>query len=202
MEFAEVVRRRRMVRAYTAEPVDPQALDRILDTGRHAPSAGFAQAQSFVVVSEARTRDDISRLCGEQEAVARGLPRWLSTAPVHVIPCVRPADYVERYAEADKSGSRPPADWDVPWWWVDAGQALLLLLLAAVDEGLAAGLLDVTRPEELRALLRIPPDVTPLGVVTIGHGAPDRRSSSLARGRRPRSDTVHLGLWGQPPAGR
>jgi len=202
MDFAEVVRRRRMVRAYSAEPVAAQALDRILEATRHAPSAGFAQAQSFVVVSDAATRDDIARLCGEETAVGRGLPRWLSTAPVHVIPCVRPAAYTERYAEADKSGARGPAGWDVPWWWVDAGQALMLLLLAVVDEGLAAGLLDVARPGELRELLRIPSDVTPLGVVTIGHGAPDRRSSSATRGRKPRSETIHLGLWGDPPSGR
>lgn len=202
MEFSRVVRRSRMVRAYTAESVAPDALDRILDLASQAPSAGFAQAQSFVVVTETATRDDIARLCGEEAALARGLPRWLSTAPVHVIPCVRPADYVERYAEPDKSGSRQPADWDVPWWWVDAGQALMLLLLATVDEGLAAGLLDVARPDELRRLLGIPAEVIPVGVVTIGHAAPDRRSSSAARGRRPRSQIVHPGHWGNPPVRR
>jgi hypothetical protein len=78
----------------------------------------------------------------------------------------------------------------VPWPWVDAGQSLVLLLCAAVDEDLAAGLLDVADRAALRAELAIPRDVVPLGVVTIGHPAPDRRSSSLRRPRRPRTEVV------------
>jgi len=195
MEFSDVVRRRRMVRAYTSDPVDPAALARVLEAARRAPSAGFSQGQSFVVVTAAERRATVAAVCGEEAAVARGLPRWISTAPVLVVPCVRPADYHERYSAPDKAASRPPAERDVPWWWVDAGQALLLLLLAAVDEGLAAGLLDVEDRAGLRTLLGIPADVEPLGVVTIGHPAPDRRSGSVIRGRRPLPEVVHHDHW-------
>ncbi len=41
----------------------------------------------------------------------------------------------------------------------------------------------------------IPPDVDPIGIVTIGHPAPDRRSGSLDRGRKPISDVVQHGRW-------
>jgi nitroreductase len=71
----------------------------------------------------------------------------------------------------------------------------MLLLLGAVDEGLAAGFLAVPA-DPLRALLGIPEDVDPVGLVTIGHPAPDRRSGSLARGRRPSDEVVHRGRWG------
>jgi nitroreductase len=70
---------------------------------------------------------------------------------------------------------------------------MMLLLLAAVDEGLAAGFLGAHSVEDLSTLLGIPDHVAPIGVVTIGHPAPDRRSGSLARGRR--SDTVHRERW-------
>ena len=43
MDFQDVVRRRRMVRSYTTEPVDPAVLDRILTNATRAPSAGFSQ---------------------------------------------------------------------------------------------------------------------------------------------------------------
>lgn len=195
MEFREVVARRRMVRAYTDELVEADALDRVLDAARRAPSAGFTQAQSFVVVTDPGQRVAVAAVCGEAEAVARGLPRWVSTAPVLVVPCVRPADYDARYGEPDKARSRPPADRDVPWAWVDTGQALMLLLLAAVDEGLGAGLLDVADREGLRRVLGVPPDVVPIGVVTVGHPAPDRTSRSLLRGRRPVTEVVHRDRW-------
>lgn len=197
MELAQVVARRRMVRAYTDRSVDPQVLDRILDTARRAPSAGFTQAQSFVVVTDPQEVLAIARIADEEAAVARGLRRWVSGAAVLIVPCVRPADYDERYAEADKAGSRPPAQWDVPWAWVDAGQALMLLLLAAVDEGLAAGLLDVDDHDGLRAVLGIPPEVAPLGVVTVGHPNPAEHAvgSAVRRPRRPLSEVVHHGRW-------
>lgn len=193
MEFAEVVRRRRMVRAYDGRPVEAAALSRILDSAGRAPSAGNSQAVSFVVVRDRADRAAVADACGEAAALARGLPRWISSAPVLVVPCLRVAAYHERYAEPDKGAARSPAEWEVPWWWVDAGQSLMLLLCAAVDEDLAAGLLDVADRRALHTLLAIPADVTPVGVVTLGHPAPDRRSTSS---HRPRKPVVHDGRWG------
>ena len=78
---------------------------------------------------------------------------------------------------------------------------MMLLLLAAVDEGLAAGFLDFHSIPGLRELLDIPADVTPIGVVTVGHPAPDRKSGSLQRGWKDRSKVVHLERWtGDPPS--
>lgn len=196
--FLEVVRARRMVRAYRGEPVDPEVVDRILDIARRGPSAGWTQAVSFVVVTDAGQRWRVAEACGEPRYVDRGFDPWVSRAPVLVVPCVRKAAYEERYAEPDKAVSCPPDQWPVPFWWVDAGAALMLLLLAVVDEGLAAGFLGA-HAGRLRRVLGIPADVAPLGVVTIGHPAPDRRSGSLARGRRPLSEIVHHDCWRQTP---
>lgn len=194
MELSKVVRTRRMVRRYADRPVDPEALNRILDTARRGPSAGFSQGQSFVVVTGEADRRRIADLCGEPAYLAQGFDSWISQAPVHVVVCVSRRAYVDRYAEPDKVDSAPAEDWDVPFWWVDGGAALMLLLLATVDEGLAAGFLAVDA-SPLRTLLGIPAEVEPIGLVTIGHGAPDRRSGSLARGRRPIDEVVHRERW-------
>jgi nitroreductase len=195
VEFAEVVRRRRMVRAYRPDPVDPAAVDRIVDLARRAPSAGFSQGQSFVVVTDPDQRRRVAESCREPSFVARGFTPWVSSAPLLVVPCVRPGAYGERYAEPDKDAAGRPGQWRVPYWWVDGGAALMLLLLAAVDEGLAAGFLDVADAGALRAVLGIPDDVEPLGVATIGYPARDRPSSSLRRGRRAREEVVHHDRW-------
>jgi nitroreductase len=71
---------------------------------------------------------------------------------------------------------------------------MMAILLAAVDEGLGAGFLGVQSFEGLAEHLGIPAHVAPIGVITIGHPAPDRRSSSLDRGRRP--GVVHREQWG------
>ncbi len=196
MEFREVIRRRRMVRNYTDEPVDEATLLRIVEAGRRAPSAGFTQGQSFVLVTDAELRTSIAGLAGEDEYAARGYDRWVSRAPAHVVVCVSEAAYHARYREADKldpDGSE--IEWPVPFWWVDAGASMMAILLAAVDEGLAAGFLGVHSIEGLKSLLRIPDEVSPIGIVTIGHPAPDRRSASLARGWKPDQDVVHFERW-------
>lgn len=197
MEFAEAVRRRRMVRNYTDEPVAPDALERVIAAAQRAPSAGHSQGQSLIVVTDEGTRAALARLAHENEYVAAGFDPWVSRAPVHIVVCTSAAVYVARYSESDKGGPEGPLadaeNWPVPYWWVDAGATLMLLLLAAVDEGLAAGFLGSHAMGEIEELLGIPDDVTPIGLVTIGHAAPDRRSGSLDRGRRP--GTVHRERW-------
>jgi nitroreductase len=201
MEFGEVVRRRRMVRNYTDDPVDGDVLDRVLDRAQRAPSAGFSQGVSFVVVTGEDRRREIARLAHEDEYVADGFDPWISRAPVHVVVCVSKDVYLKRYGEPDKGGPDGAAGseegWPVPYWWVDAGASMMLLLLAVVDEGLAAGFLGSHNLGDLSTLLDIPDDVAPIGIVTIGHPASDRRSGSLARGRR--TDAIHRERW-DPPA--
>lgn len=194
MEFSDVIRRRRMVRNYLPDPVDPDAVERIVEAGIRAPSAGFTQGQSFVVVTDSERRQRIAELAGESEYVSKGFDPWVSRAPVHVIVCVSEAAYHERYQEPDKTADDgSEIDWPVPYWWVDAGASMMAILLATVDEGLAAGFLGAQSFEGLAEFLELPDTVTPIGVVTIGHPAPDRRSSSLDRGRR--SGVVHYERW-------
>ncbi|MGH8873924.1 MAG: nitroreductase family protein [Acidimicrobiia bacterium] len=200
MEFGEVVRRRRMVRNYWETPVPGEAVERIVGAARRAPSAGFSQGQSLVVVTDPDTRSAIARLAGEDDYRAIGFDPWISRAPIHIVVCVSEADYHRRYRAPDKvQPDGTEMEWPVPYWWVDAGATMMLVLLAAVDEGLAAGFLGVHSLPGLRELLGMPEEVTPIGVVTVGHPAPDRRSGSLDRGWRHRPEFVHWGRWDGTP---
>jgi nitroreductase len=186
-----------MVRNYRADPVPADAIERIVQAAQRAPSAGFSQGQSLVVVTDEATRAEIAKLADEESYVGSGFDPWISRAPVHVVVCVSEAIYHDRYREPDKvTEDGEEIDWPIPYWWVDAGATMMLVLLAAVDEGLAAGFLGVHSVPGLRELLEIPPDVTPIGVVTIGYPAPDRRSGSLRRGWRPVGAFAHRGKWG------
>jgi len=65
----------------------------------------------------------------------------------------------------------------------------------AVDEGLAAGFLGTHRTADLQAELGLPTDMHPVGVITVGHPLPDRRSGSLKRGWVPPDVFVHWERW-------
>jgi len=199
MEFSEVVRKRRMVRHFTSEPVAQEVIERILELARHAPSAGFTQGQSFVVVRRPELKQEIAQLCGEEGYVEGGFHPFVSGAPVLVIPCVSEAAYHRRYQEPDKvkeDGSE--IEWPVPFWYIDIGCAVMIVLMAAVNEGLAAGFAGIVSTEnieKLHTLLGIPSEVTPIGVIPIGHRAPDVPSPSLKRGRKLGEEYVHYERW-------
>jgi nitroreductase len=185
VDFDEILRHRKMVRSYTDEPVDRKAVERIVARGRKAPSGGFSQGLRLVVVTEPTMRHRIAELAHEDEYVQDGFEPWISRAPVHVVVGMREESYHERYRKPDKlleDGTE--ISWHVPWWWVDAGKAMMLLLLAAIDEGLGAGLFGLfpaENNERLRELLGMPEDVTVVGVVTIGHAAPETARGSRSK---------------------
>ncbi|MDP8904672.1 MAG: nitroreductase family protein, partial [Chloroflexota bacterium] len=176
MEFRELIRRRRMVRNYDAErPVAREALERIAAAAQRAPSAGFSQGQRLVVVTDAEMRRAVADVCDEPGYVAAGFDPWISRAPALFIPCVSEEVYRARYREPDKRApGEPEMEWPVPYWWVDVGCTTMLILLAAVDEGLAAGFLGPGKIADVQDVLGIPSHFVPAGVITVGHPLPDR----------------------------
>ncbi|HKG50136.1 MAG TPA: nitroreductase family protein [Actinomycetales bacterium] len=202
MQLREVIRRRRMVRAYQADrPVPTDVVTRLLEHAVHAPSAGFSQGWDFVVLREAADRVLFWAVTSEDDEEPDAWLRGLQTAPLLVL-CLSDKDaYLDRYAAPDKGWSdRDEARWPVPYWDVDTGMAALLMLLTAVDEGLGACFFGVPPHlhDAVRAAFAVPNGRRPVGVVSVGYPAPDRRSPSLRRGRRSVAQVAHDGRFGVP----
>jgi FMN reductase [NAD(P)H] len=198
VEFKEILSRRRMVRAYEHRPISREALERIAGTIRRAPSAGFSQGQRLLVITESGQRAAVAEAAGEQFYVEQGFAPWISTAAALVVVCTREQDYHERYQQPDKTVEGAEIQWPVPYWHADAGAAAMLVLLAAVDEGLAAGVLGIPadRMARVRELLALPDDVAIVEVITLGHPAEDSASDRLSsRGTRPRKPIGELVRW-------
>jgi nitroreductase len=198
MEFDRVVRRRRMVRNYDeSRPVPAEVVDRLLGYAVRAPSAGFSQGWGFLVLTEAADRELFWTASSPE--VTTPWRDGMRRAPLIIVPHSNRSTYLDRYAEADKGWTdRDAARWPVPYWDIDAGFASLLMLLGAVDAGLGACFFGI--PPERFAAYRdafgVPPEFVPIGAITVGYPAPDRRSPSLARGRRPVAEVAHRGRWG------
>jgi nitroreductase len=102
VEFADILRRRKMVRNYTDQPVPREVVKRIVERGRKAPRGGFSQGVRMVVVTDGETRGRIAVVAQEPKYVAMGLEPWISRAPVHVVVATREDDYHDRYRQPDK----------------------------------------------------------------------------------------------------
>jgi len=164
--------RRRMVRSFTAEPVDDATVRRLIDTATRAPSAGHRQPWAFVVVRDAGKRTALARAALGQMFVAE--------APVVIVPCADPARARERYGERAERYAT-----------IDTSFASLLLLLAVVEEGLGACFVGAFDDAEVKRLLALPENVRPLAVVPVGHPAEEPKTLR----RRPTADVTHAERW-------
>lgn len=198
VDFKDVLRKRRMVRAYEPRPIPRATLERIAATIGRAPSAGFSQGQRLIVVTEPERLRALAEAVGEEFYVQQGFAPWISGAAAHVVVCTREDDYHDRYTQLDKLDDGNEIEWPVPYWYADAGAAAMLVLLAAVDEGLAAGVFGIPaeRMDAVRGLLAVPDDVAIVEVITLGYPAEDTASDRLSsRGTRPRRPLGELVRW-------
>jgi nitroreductase len=200
VELSEVIRRRRMVRNYDPDrPVPAEAVERLLEYATHAPSAGFSQGWEFLLLD---TRADVERFwtaTTPEDGMTTGWMEGMTKAPVIVVPLSHRDAYLDRYAQPDKGWTdRDEARWPVPYWHIDTGMASLLVLLGAVDEGLASCFFGITpdRIPQFRAEFGVPEAYTPIGAMTLGYRAEDKKSPSLKRGRRESPSVTHRGNWG------
>ncbi|MEV8504247.1 nitroreductase family protein [Actinoplanes sp. NPDC051475] len=198
MEFDEVLRRRRMVRTYDPErPVPPEIVDKLVKHALRAPSAGFSQGWGFLVLQQPEDRELYWSVTAADGPGDSWLQRMRS-APLIIVALSNKSVYLDRYAQSDKGWTdRDESRWPVPYWDIDTGFAALLMHLTAVNEELGSLFFGVPaeRIGAFREAFGIPDEFTPVGALTVGYPAPDKRSPSLRRGHRPVDEVVHHGRW-------
>ncbi|HJY45510.1 MAG TPA: nitroreductase family protein [Propionibacteriaceae bacterium] len=197
MQFAEVLRRRRMIRSYdAARPVPADALDAILEAARRAPSAGFTQGVSLLVLSTAAEREAFWRITADADS---SWLRGMRLAPVLITVWTSEEAYLDRYAETDKGWTdRDPARWSAPYWFVDAGMATMAALLSAVDHDLGACFFGIPadRIAAVREAFRVPTSQLSVGVISLGYPTPaPAMGSPTRRPRKVPAEVIHRGTW-------
>jgi len=158
MEFDDVVRSRRSVRAFSDADVPDDLVKSLIDCALRAPSSMNGQPWRFIVVRNAGTKRRLAetkdRYCPPEK---REYPAgFLREAPVVVVTCVERANAFDRGLE---SGVLATAH----------------LLLAAANHGLTGVYMSASKPGtpglagEIREILGVPADVDPITMVPIGY---------------------------------
>jgi len=198
--LTQIVRRRRMTRAFRTDPVPDELLDSLVDLASRAPSAGKTQGWHLVVLSGDETARFWDVTLPPDERAEFAFPHLLD-APVLALPLADPQAYLTRYSEPDKAGSglgSSTSSWPAPYWTIDTAMAVMTLLLAAEDAGLGAlffGVFD--REAALRAAVGIPDGFDLLGAVALGYptDGETRAGGSATRRRRRPAEIIHRGGW-------
>jgi nitroreductase len=197
VEFREVMRRRRMHRAFVPDPIPDEQIARIANVIRHSPSGGFSQGGSIVVVTDPEMRLQIARAFLDDHPESD--ESYIAVAPVHLVISANESLYHARYNETDKLAATGGVElsWPVPYWFVDAGALMMAVLMAAIDEGLASAFIGHQDQKQiLDGLLGIPAEVVPIGVALIGKpGETPDIGSRLRSRRRGDAELVHWGGW-------
>ncbi len=182
MDFFEVIQARRSVRKYRPDPVDTKLVDKVLQAGIMAPSAGNRQPWEFIVVErDAALKQAITQTTYRGNSWAGGAHQdWLAQAPVLIVVC----------ADVQRSMSRYGWQHSQKLIVEDIAAAVENMLLAATALGLASCWVGGFDPVALSTALELPELITPLAVLPLGYAA----QPAVAPARRSLDDVVRARL--------
>jgi Nitroreductase family len=173
-----------MTRSFDGTPVDLSWLDQRCADALWAPTAGNAAGVRFRTVDASHVDDYLevaTDLTWRSESRRYG---GLRRAGAVVLVTTRPADYLERYGDADKSSSglAEREAWPIPYWYTDAAMATMALLLLLEESGWQATIWGNFRNDEaVRNWARLA-DEELFASIFVGKGdGNDPPSSSLSR---------------------
>lgn len=198
MQFADVVRSRRMTRSFSSRSVDSHIIDECVNLGARAPSAGKSQGWHLVLLNGSDTSRywDISLPSDKRSTFS--FPGLLK-APHVAIVLADPHAYLSRYSEDDKKSTglgNSLESWVAPYWTIDASFATMTFLLALEDNGLGSLFFAHSHEDEIRDEFSIPSHVVVLGVIAFGYAENDiRKGRSSAREQRTHKSIVHQSNW-------
>jgi len=196
MEFFEIVRGRRSVRAFRPEPLSREQIGQILEAARWAPSPHGRQPWRFVVIETAEAKKRLADAMGAewrrqlaldgQDDATIGLRHRKSQeriigAPCIVVPCLYLED-LDMYPDAERAAA------ETTMAVQSLGCAVQNMLLAAYALGLDGGWMcaPLFCQPTVRAALGLPDALHPHALITLGHAAKD----PVRRERRPLDELV------------
>jgi len=141
MDVIEAIRSRHSVRAYLAKEIPMDKLDRVLEAGRLAPSAGNIQPWHFIVVTDQQKRNMLSK---------GRFAKFLAESPVAIVGC----------------GNRESSP---NWYAVDTAIAMQNMVLTATSEGLGTCWVGSFDENQVKRLLDIPEKYKVVALLALGY---------------------------------
>jgi nitroreductase len=165
----DLIKTRRSIRKFENTPIPETDIQRIIEIGVSAPSAGNCQPWRIVVVTDKSIKERLARGAFDQ--------KFIATAPVILAVCGMPAESAQRYKERGTS----------LYVFQDTAALTENMLLAAHVMGYGACWIGAFDDAEIARVLNVPPDMRPLVMIPIGVPA---RPIPEKRQRRPLAEVV------------
>lgn len=177
MDFRELAEKRQSDRSYLPKELEQEKLDRILECGRLAPSACNAQPWKFVVVTDAKLKDEVG-----EAARGLGMNKFAVQAPVIIVVVEERPNFSSMAGGLAKNKHFP---------LIDIGIATEHICLAAADEGLGSCILGWFDEKRIKKVLNIPRNKRVLLLITLGYTEGKLRNKM----RKDTSDTISYNTY-------
>jgi len=174
LKVSEAILKRRSVRKFKADPVPAELLEKILEAGRWAPSAGNLQPWIFVAVVNRKSLSLLRRFS----------PGYLGESPAAIVIC-------SNRKLARERGGKLAEEYLVV---ADCAMAAENMMLMAVELGLASCIIKSFAPEPVKKLLKLPEGVEPELILALGYPA----ESPQPPPKRELSEIAFLEAYGRP----
>ena len=145
MSLVEPILKRRSIRRYKPDPIQEETLNNILEAGRLAPTAGNRQPWHFIVVSDQKLKEELSK------------GKWNTFIKDSAFTIVGCAYVGSEFAQR--------------WSTVDVSIALENMVLTAAAQGVGSCWVGDFREEEVKRLFGIPEDYKVVCLVAFGYPA-------------------------------
>lgn len=150
MEFSELIKKRRSIRAFKKREITEEIIINILEMVLTAPSAGNLQSYKMIIVKDEKTKELLAEAAWDQN--------FIMEAPINIIFC---ADVSRAQLRYGKRGAEL-------YCIQDATIATTYLLLAACEKGLATVWVGAFDEEKAREILKLPNSLRPISIVPLG----------------------------------
>ena len=166
----ELLLNRRVVRNYLETNEEFPNLSDIPKLTIKIPTAGFSRGIEIISVENKQNIKKLAIYANEESYLKKGYGKWLSNSKAIFLILINEEAYHERYKELDKQNQTSSSNWSVPYWYVDAGAAMMNCMLLVEETGLKSGFLGSHNMEiqKIKSLLVIPENIEILGFVTAG----------------------------------
>ena len=166
----KLLKQRKVVRNY----IDIEcSIDPLLEIPKNAikiPTAGFSRGIEILISTESKNILEVSKIFGEIEFVSNGLNPWISKSKALYFILVNEEAYHQRYEMKDKANAINSKNWDVPYWYLDAGAAMMNCMLLIEESDFSSGFMGLhnIKRDLIHELFKIPLNYKIAGLVTAG----------------------------------
>jgi len=166
----KLLKQRKVVRNY----IDIEcSIDPLLEIPKNAikiPTAGFSRGIEILISTESKNILEVSKIFGEIDFVSNGLNPWISKSKALYFILVNEEAYHQRYEMKDKANAINSKNWDVPYWYLDAGAAMMNCMLLIEESDFSSGFMGLhnINRDLIHELFKIPLNYKIAGLVTAG----------------------------------